>query len=141
MTHKLLNPSKMVFRKAGQRPPRVVVAAIARRFRDVRLMWASDVKRWVMVQVRRGRAPWIVRVLKHVDGSYMAPTLANTLGYLKEMHWSNMVGWGGKRFLEKLDQEWSGTQQEVDDRHEGARKESSERIWYALHPRTVITKE
>lgn len=136
------NQIQTTSRKAGAQVPEHVLAAIARRFPDVRLMWENVQHRWVLVQVRPGERPWPIRVLRGKSGEYVAPTLANTLHVLEAAHYSHIAGPLAQQRLEaQMDSEWAALQNRYDHREEPRRRELSDRIYDVYKPRTVITKD
>lgn len=131
---------KITTRKAGNRPPASVVEALRRRFPQVGLLWATDVKRWALVQFRKGRPPHLISVLRGRDGRYLAPTVANTVNYLWAIHPSRYTGWAGVRFLDQLDQDEARAGIEAESRNEPLRHELGNLLFNQQRGRIMVPR-
>lgn len=75
------NREQYTIRKAGYRPSGRLMDMLRRRHPTVRLMWASDIERWALVQVD-GETPHLIVVLRGPDDEYVAPDYENTIELL-----------------------------------------------------------
>lgn len=126
-------------KKAGHKPNPIVERELKRRFPSVRLWWATDVKRWALVQVRPGRPLWLIRVLKGPGGEYVAPTLRNTVHHLDSIDPSRFTPWATRRFLENLDESERALGNSKERSYEPLRREIADRVYSAMHPKAIVT--
>lgn len=126
-------------KKAGHKPNPIVARELRRRFPSVRLWWATDVKRWALVQVWPGQMPWLIRVLKGQRGEYVAPTLRNTVHHLDSIHPSRFTHWAAQRFLNELDESERLLGVAKEREQEPLRREIADRVYSAMHPKAIVT--
>ncbi len=127
--------------RPGLRPPRRILAELKRRYPDVTLMWEPHRKRWVVVQIRTGERPWVIRVLEQPDGSFAHPTMVNTIAMLRRSHWSLFQDrYQRERMLTAIDAVQQRALAEARKRDADRRAEGAERIRRLFSPKLVIAR-
>lgn len=137
-----MNATIVAKRKAGNRPHPSIERELCAHFKDVRLWWVSNRRRWALLQVRPGQKPWLITVLEGPapKRAYVRPTLANTIYMLRKAHWTNFVGHAGNRMLQRMDEQWENARSSVDRKQEGLRRELASELYSAAKNRVIVPR-
>lgn len=120
----------VLHRICGYRPPRSVMKRIHRHHPTCTLLWEPTRARWVLVQ-RDQAQTHVIRVLQGPDGSFEAPNLYNTVGYLDSVMPSKLEGrFGIDRFLQERITDEVPDDPVVERRIENNIHEYADRLWH-----------
>lgn len=124
--------------KAGYRVPRHLEQKLRRHYPTVRVAWNRTFKRWMLIErTRHGWSP--IGLLQREDGSYVRPTLRNTVRYLHRCSTANLRRhFAFKRWLKSLDEPEQREREQAEGRASEIIIEGSKALWDAMK-KTVVT--